>query len=401
MALLSIWSTNPDAVLSFSIEQIVSTAGNGKLLDNNECSKELRTFLSQVSSEKLAEYADYCLNISFNNGGKVLQDIINELGRRLDYKVTNGLYQGKSNAVGNDGLWLSPENHYLLIEVKTSDAFRISLETIAEYRNKLQDEQQISESSSMLLIVGREDTGGLEAQIRGSRFAWDMRLISIDSLIRLVNLKENTEDEITSSKIRSVLVPMEFTRLDALIDLMFTTAKDVEKVIDIEKQQEPKEEVEESTKDKSNWNFTESALIERKREDILKSFAVQNNERLVRRSKAMHWNANRDFRTVCTVSKRYENKSNPYWYAYHPKWQEFLNKGSKGYFILGCMDLDFAFAIPVQIVESRLSEFNITPNNGNPYWHIKILQPEIGKYLLQMPKTGKHLDLTPFIIHLS
>jgi hypothetical protein len=30
--------------------------------------------------------------------GLVLQDIINELGRRLDYQVENGLYQGRPKA---------------------------------------------------------------------------------------------------------------------------------------------------------------------------------------------------------------------------------------------------------------------------------------------------------------
>src|SRR5436190_13511709 len=108
MALLSIWNSNPEALLNFSIEQIVATAGNGKLLDNSECSTELRTYLSQVSSEKLAEYADYCLTTKFDNNGKILQDVVNELGRRLDYQTTNGRYQGSRNAVGNDGLWLSP-----------------------------------------------------------------------------------------------------------------------------------------------------------------------------------------------------------------------------------------------------------------------------------------------------
>jgi len=71
MALLSIWSSNPEAVLSLSIEQIVATAGDGKLRDDNECSQELRAFLAQVPSEKLAEYADHCLTVRFDKSGIV------------------------------------------------------------------------------------------------------------------------------------------------------------------------------------------------------------------------------------------------------------------------------------------------------------------------------------------
>ena len=33
-------------------------------------------------------------------GGMVLQDLINELGRRLEYSVTNGIYQGTVKTIG-------------------------------------------------------------------------------------------------------------------------------------------------------------------------------------------------------------------------------------------------------------------------------------------------------------
>src|SRR5947207_15176321 len=131
MPLLSIWNSNPETISQFTIEQVVSTAGKGKLLDDTDCSKELREYLSQVSREKLSEYADYCLTTKFEHNGKILQDVVNELGRRLDYHVTNGRYQGSQNKIGNDGLWLSPAGHHLVIEVKTTDAYSISVDTIA------------------------------------------------------------------------------------------------------------------------------------------------------------------------------------------------------------------------------------------------------------------------------
>lgn len=168
MALLSIWNSNPDAVLQFSIEQVVSAAGNGKLLDGSECSTEIREFFSQVRTEDLAKYADHCMTNSFSNSGAILQDIVNELGRRLDYIVTNGRYRGTQGSIGNDGLWQGPEGHELLVEVKTTDAYSISLDTIAQYRDSLIEQGQIGDKSSMLLVVGRYDTGQLEAQVRGS-----------------------------------------------------------------------------------------------------------------------------------------------------------------------------------------------------------------------------------------
>ncbi len=55
-----------------------------------------------------------------------------------------------------------------------------------------------------------------------------MRLISVDGLVALVRLRESTESPVAGAKLRSVLIPMEYTKLDSLIDVMFTAAKDVE-----------------------------------------------------------------------------------------------------------------------------------------------------------------------------
>ena len=90
MPLLSLWSSNPETIEQFTIEQVVATAGDGVLKDNSECSRELRAFLSEIRSPKLGEYIDRCLGEAFPKGGMVLQDLANELGRRLEYKVTNG-----------------------------------------------------------------------------------------------------------------------------------------------------------------------------------------------------------------------------------------------------------------------------------------------------------------------
>ena len=82
----------------------------------------------------------------------------------MDYKVDNGLYSGRINAIGHDGLWRSPEESFLVVEVKTSDAYRISIDTIAAYRDKLLSSGKIIGKSSVLIVVGRQDTGELEAQ---------------------------------------------------------------------------------------------------------------------------------------------------------------------------------------------------------------------------------------------
>ena len=211
-----------------TVEQVVNNAGDGHLKDANDASQELRGYLRVCPSESLFNYARHCLEDAFDKSGIVLQDIVNELGRRLNFDVENGLYQGKKTAVGFDGIWRSHTDPDILIEVKTTDYVTISLDKIALYKERLCADQRIKTNASMLVIVGREDTGALEAQVRGSRYAWDMRLISVERLIKLVQIKEKSDDPATLTQIRQLLQPFEYTKIDRIIDVIFTTAADVE-----------------------------------------------------------------------------------------------------------------------------------------------------------------------------
>ncbi len=273
MPLIEIWTSNPSSVDKLSIQQIVATAGDGDHKDDSDCSKELKEYLLQIPSEKLAEYVEYCLTNSFPKSGFVLQDLVNELGRRLEYEVRNGRYQGRASALGHDGEWLSTEGDAIVVEVKTTDAYRISLDTIVGYRGNLVAEFPAASDVSILIVVGRDDTGELEAQIRGSRHAWDIRLISAEALLKLVQIKENADGFDTGRKIRSLLRPMEYTRLDAMADVMFTATKEVETATDanIISEDGGDPEIEESAKapEKAKWQFTDSLLIQKKRDAIL------------------------------------------------------------------------------------------------------------------------------------
>jgi len=349
MPLLAFWESNPDEIGKSSIEQIVAMAGDGNLKDGSICSDELRKYLTEADSPKLATYIEHCLESGFQKSGFVFQDLVNELGRRLDYKVVNGRYQGTVSEIGFDGIWVSPEGHTIIAEVKTSDAYRVPLDTIAGYRQKLLAAGKMTNPSSALILVGRQDTGELEEQIRGSRHAWDIRLISAYALLKLVQLKENSDDPETGGKIRSLLTPLEFTRLDGLVDVMFTTATDVEKVIPESAEDEIETHVAVVPQDilvaPSGWEFTDFAVLDKKRSEIVEAMARKTGTKLIKKSRALFWDAMHETRIACSISKRYP-KSYLYWYAYHPEWNEFLKEGRESYFVLGCMDLDVAFAIP-------------------------------------------------------
>ena len=130
--LIQLAEQNPDLVGGYAIPQIVAICGDGNLRDGSDCSEQLREYLRDQSPEKLAQYAHFCLDGTFPKSGFVLQDVVNEIGRRLGYEVKDGRYQGVSNQAGYDGLWFDGTNS-IVIEVKTTDAYRINLDTIQRF----------------------------------------------------------------------------------------------------------------------------------------------------------------------------------------------------------------------------------------------------------------------------
>ncbi len=404
MPLISLWQTSPSTVTDFTIEQVVLMAGDGNLKDGSLCSDEMRQYLAEIPSAKIASYVGHCLTSNFNKSGMVLQDLVNELGRRLDYKVTNGRYQGTTNAIGYDGIWTSPEGHTLVVEVKTTDAYRISLDTIAIYRDKLRAAGTIYDASSILMVVGRQDTGELEAQVRGSRHAWDIRLISAEALTKLVTLKESADDPETGLKIRGVLAPLEYTRLDTLVDVVFTTARDVEAAGptgEIQTALTSTETEAPSQKEKKGWEFTDAVLLQEKRTQMVSAISKVLGTPLIQKSRAQFWSADHYKRIVFTISKRYPRSGYPYWYGYRWQWDEFLREGVDSYLTLGCMDTAFAFMLPWSVIHSALESLNATEIERDKYWHIHLVEAAAGAYEILLPKAEDSLSVNEYRISLG
>lgn len=377
-----------------SIEQIVSIAGDGNLRDNVESSEELRKFLSSAPSGRLFAYARHCLESSFNKSGLVLQDVVNELGRRLDLDVENGLYQGRRNAIGFDGIWRFEDERDLVVEVKTTDYVTVSLDKLADYRERLAEKGDVKRNASMLVVVGREDTGALEAQVRGSRYAWEMRLISVEGLIKLVQVKEKSDDPNTVRQIRQLLQPFEYTKIDKIIDVIFTTA------VDVESQQVPEEvsQAEDATQEAYKQDRTDPDLLNAKRQQAIDAFAAMKGIEIVKRSRTLFWSPDKDVRICCAVSKRYDAKGDyqPYWYAYHPAWDAFLADGKDGFFVLSCMDRDEAFAIPYSWIRVNKSNMNVTERGDKSYWHVPVTTLDSGELAINLSKVQTKVPLTKF-----
>ena len=171
MALTDLWTQSPDQIGNKHVQQVIAFAGEGKLLDDGEASADFRSLLSIVPSDLLRKYADECLTTRFDDGGRALQGIMNQVGSRLGFVVTNGRYRGVVNKLGFDGMWRSGDGKAIVLEVKTTDTYRSDLETVARYRRGLIASGQMMEpQSSMLIVVGRQDTGDLSLDLECTAF---------------------------------------------------------------------------------------------------------------------------------------------------------------------------------------------------------------------------------------
>lgn len=404
MPLVELWKSSPSTVSQFTIEQVVMTAGDGILRDASLSSRELRQYLREVPSDKMFEYIDGYLTRGFNKSGAVLQDLINELGRRLDYEVENGLYQGRSNAVGFDGIWRSSDGYALVVEVKTSDAYRINLDTVASYRETLVSNGKIPKESSILVVVGRSDTGDVEAQVRGSRHAWDIRLISADALVKLVKLvklKESTNEGETVSKIQDLLKPFEYTRLDNIIDVVFTTAKDVEASTEFEQGFAQTGEAEDSDRCGAAQEHTSPEVLTGLRKRIVQALGKREGCDLIAKSRALYRDVSNAVRTCCSISKRYPRGT--YWYAYHPRWDHFLAEAEQGFFVLGCVDRSVAYALPRAFMRDVVDKLYTTHVKGTAkmYWHIHLEEGPGDEMYFIVGKAGQKVPISKYSVALS
>jgi hypothetical protein len=387
MALVDLWKSSPEQIEGKTVQQLLAFAGDGHLRDGNQTSAEFRSFLAHIPSDLLQGFADYCLASSFTDGGLALQDVVNQVGGRLGFQVEDGRYRGVIGEVGFDGIWRSAEGTAILVEVKTTDAFRLSLDTTATYRRTLIKEGSISEeNSSILYVVGRADTRELEAQVRGSRHASDVRIIGIGALFRVLKIKEELEDQNTVDRIRAILRPQEFTRVDGIIDLVFSATKEVTS----EEIEEPGEDEEE----RPAKQFTPVHFRYR----CIKRLQTHFGESLVKQTAAVYATPDGKTSVSCAISREYENRnSKGYWFAFHPGQKTMLETYPKAFVTFGCGSEDAILVIPFEKFVTWLPLCNKTELEDRFYWHIRIERTG-DTYRLHTKREHDDIAISEFLI---
>jgi len=388
-SLLQAWLQQKDFLRDKSISQIVAVTSDGIIKDANATSTQLREFFSHIKAEQIGKYVDECLSSKpFEQSGFVLQDLVNQAGSRLGFDVEYGLYRGIQGKIGFDGIWRARDAYAFVVEVKSNDNYNFSLDIHANYRKRLIQEGKITEAaSSILLVVGNDKTGALEAQTRGSRHAWDVRIISAASLVKLMKLKEDFSDQKTVLQIQEILKPHEYTRVDRLVEVLFSASED------IQEDNVPEISVISDTKTfKSKTDYPSYV------EQCVNKIATKLKQPLIKQGRCSYSTVDKKTKLLFVISKEY-NKGNVlrYWYTFRPSHKEYLQDSDASYIAFSCGSHGSIILIPYNVFEPQLKHMKTTVAKGQLYWHVEIFK-KAKKYLLMHPSEKTGYDVTSYLL---
>jgi hypothetical protein len=145
---------------------------------------------------------------------------------------------------------------------------------------------------------------------------------------------------------------------------------------------------------------TDPALMNAKRNEILRQLESKHGVRFHRRSAAIYRSDANEIGVVCTMSKWHAKNEN-YWYAYHPHQDKFLATTNHGYFVLGMMDLELAVVLPLEVIRQNLGKLNTTMTpDGRSYWHIHVSRSENGALSLQRAKGEPPVSVDRYMLRI-
>ena len=228
--------------MSMTLTQVLSLVGKLDDSPGDETARErFRRFLSDNVREvgQVRDYIEECLRNSGNQYNRALQDLVNHIGCFLEFKVVFGRYQGVQGQIGFDGIWTSPQDLHIVVEVKTSEVYSIKTPTLVGYVDQLISEKRIPawDKALGLYVIGRPDpeAQSLENSIIAENRTHQLRIISANSLLSLAEMMNDYD--VNHEDILAVIKPSGPT-VDPVVELMARLAAEPE---------EPKEPAEEET----------------------------------------------------------------------------------------------------------------------------------------------------------
>lgn len=211
--------------MSVSLTQILGLVGKlddepGEQTPRERFRKFLRENINKAG--QVRDYVQECLRNSGDKYSRVLQDLVNHIGRLLGFDVTFGRYKGVPGEIGFDGLWKSPKTGFsIVVEVKKTETYAIKTSTLVGYVNELISEKRVKSWDDVLglYVVGQYDPQlrQLENNIIAESRANQLRIIEVESLLTLAELMN--EYDVIHEDILALLKPLG-PKIDPTISLI-------------------------------------------------------------------------------------------------------------------------------------------------------------------------------------
>jgi len=209
-------------MVELTLERIVSLAGDWK--DESRASQQFRDIIEdeQTTTEEIESYLQEAIEGSESYHNRALQDLVNNVGRRLGFEVEYGIYQGVSGTIGYDGHWVSTatnEETHLVVEIKKSTAFSIGPEQAGDYMEELVENEGLDRGQVYgLYVVGNGDVETVSQTILGSKYRDRMRVITAQRLLDLLEIQ--ADSGLRHDQVVDVLLPINAVDVGQLVGLI-------------------------------------------------------------------------------------------------------------------------------------------------------------------------------------
>jgi hypothetical protein len=180
-------------MVELTLDRIVNLAGDWT--DESRASEQFREIIEdeQTTTEEIEAYLQEAIAGSEPYHNKALQDLVNNIGRRLGFEVEYGIYQGRSDTIGYDGHWISTatdDDTHIVVETKTNTAYSIDPGQAGEYMSELVDEHKIDRKQVYgLYVIGEADIETVSQTVLGSQYRDRMRVITAQRLLDLLEIQ--------------------------------------------------------------------------------------------------------------------------------------------------------------------------------------------------------------------
>jgi hypothetical protein len=212
-----------------------------------------------------------------------------------------------------------------------------------------------------------------------------------------MKIRQDLDSPSVEDRIRAVLIPREYTRVDEIIDLVFSTTEEIQDILEAapdeltgEDDAEPASGEKEAKERERPVSFN-LACVER----IGKFLNVE----LSKQSRVIFGDLDSGLKITCAVSKEYNNAGGlGYWFAFHQHQLEKLSEAPSAYACFGCGSPDQIAILPLDFVKSQLDGMNqTTREDGRLYWHVQI-HSEGERWIMHRRKGFDWPDITSMML---